>query len=194
MSAVGCSLPAMLILHHDYPSAASLRAVLAVQELADEGLDVAFHGVDVLGLGTMIPATLDDLADWREHRAALAERGWDLPRPRRHPPTLSAHLVETLATERGLGAAWRAACHRALWLQDSDLSDPVVLSDLGRRIGLDGDEVTSLVTDASATRAARLEMVARRGEGVGGVPVLQAGGTLVSPFMERSDLRRLAAL
>ncbi len=184
----------MLTLHHDYPSAASLHAVLVLQDLADEGLPVAFHGVDVLGLGTSVPATLDDLAAWQEHRVALADRGWDLPRPRLHPPTLAAHLVEALATDRGLGAAWRLACHRALWLDGRDLGDPAVLVDLGAAIGLELAEVSGLVADGRATLAARREMLARRGEGVGGVPVLEVDGTLVSPFMAAEDLRRLATL
>lgn len=184
----------MLILHHDYPSAASLRAVLLLQDLADEGLPVAFHGVDVLGLGTTVPATLDDLADWEQQREPLAALGWEVPRPRRHPPTVFAHLVEALATQQDLGAAWRLACHRALWLDDRDLSDPVVLADLGTSVGLDPGDVAGLVADGRATRTARREMVARRGEGVGGVPVLELDGTLVSPFMDPEDLRRLATL
>lgn len=184
----------MIVLHHDYPSAASLRAVLGLQQLADEGLEVAFHGVDVLGLGTTVPATLDDLADWQAHREPMAELGWDLPRPRLHPPTLHAHLVEALATDRDLGAAWRLACHRGLWLQGRDLGDDAVLVGLATDVGLDPDEVTDLLADRRSDLVARREMVARRGEGIGGVPVLDVDGTLVSPFMPADDLRRLASL
>lgn len=184
----------MLVLHHDHPSASSLLAVLTLQELADEGHPVAFHGVDVLGLGVTIPATLDDVADWERHRDALARRGWELPRPRRHPPTLASHLVEALATARGLGAAWRLGCLRAHWLEGRDLGDPGELVDIGDEVGLDPDEVRHLAADQQALRAARRELVARRGEGVGGVPVLEVDDTLVSPFMPPDDLRRLASL
>ncbi len=186
--------PAMLLLHHDHPSAASLRAVLTLQDLADEGFDVQFRGVDVLGLGTTIPATLDDIADWQAHREALAERGWILPRPRRHPPTLAAHLVEALATARGLGAAWRLACLRGHWFDDVDLGRPEELVTVATGIGLDGDEVAELVADHRSLLAARRELFARRGEGVGGVPVLEVDDTLVSPFMPVDDLRALASL
>ncbi len=183
----------MLHLHHDYPSAASLLAVLTLQSLADEGAPVTFHGVDVLGLGTSIPATLDDLAEWDQHRAALAERGWDLPRPRLHPMTLPAHLIEALATARGLGAAWRLACLRAHWFGGRDLSSPQVLADVAEEVGLDRTDVTSLVGDRRAAVVARQALIARRGDGVGGVPILEVHDTLVSPFMSLDDLRLLAA-
>lgn len=184
----------MLVLHHDYPSASSLRALLSLQAVADEGQAVAFHGVDVLGLGATVPATLDDIADWQAHRDHLADRGWDLSRPRRHPPTLSAHLVEALATDAGLGAAWRHACLRAHWFDDRDLGDPTVLVVLGVEVGLDGDAVSALVGDRRAAMAARRAAIARRGDGIGGVPVLEVDDTLVSPFMSPADLRQLAAL
>lgn len=184
----------MLVLHHDYPSASSLRALLLLQAVADEGHPVAFHGVDVLGLGATIPATLDDVADWQAHRDHLAARGWDLPRPRRHPPTLAAHLVEAMATDVGLGAAWRHACLRAHWFDDRDLGDPAVLVALGEGIGLDGDGVSGLVADRKAAVTARRAAIAARGDGIGGVPVLAVDDTLVSPFMSAADLRQLAAL
>lgn len=182
----------MMHLHHDHPSAASLLAVLTLQSLADEGLAVTFHGVDVLGLGTTIPATLDDLAEWERHRGALAELGWDVARPRLHPMTLPAHLVEALATDRGLGAAWRLACLRAHWLDGCDLGAPEVLADLGEQIGLERDAVAELVGDRRTAVVARQAALARRGEGVGGVPILEVHDTLVSPFMSLDDLRLLA--
>lgn len=192
VSRVASTVTDMLHLHHDYPSAASLLALLTLQSLADEGLPVTFHGVDVVGLGTSIPATLDDLAAWKQHRTALADRGWDLPRPRLHPMTLPAHLVEALATDRGLGAAWRLACAQAHWLEGRDLGDPDVVVDLGEGVGLDRDEVASLVGDRRAAVVARQALIARRGDGVGGVPILEVHDTMVSPFMPLDDLRLLA--
>lgn len=182
----------MLRLHHDPPSASSLLAVLLLQDLADEGADVTFHGVDVLGLGTSIPATLDDIAEWQRHREALAERGWDVARPRLHPATLASHVVEALATQRGLGAAWRLSCLRAHWQDGRDLGDHDVLVDIGASIGLARDDVGDLVADRRTAIVARQAAIARRGEGVGGVPVLEAHGTLVSPFLPLDDLRQLA--
>lgn len=182
----------MLRLHHDHPSAASLLAVLTLQDLADEGLPVSFRGVDVLGLGRTIPATLDDIAEWQRHRQDLRDRGWDVARPRLHPTTLAAHLVEALATDRGLGQEWRWSCLQAHWVEQRDLGSPDVLVDLGDGIGLDGDEVGALVTDRRATIVARQAQLANRGEGVGGVPILGVHDTLVSPFLPLEDLRTLA--
>lgn len=184
----------MLTLFHDIPSAGSLVAMLRLQRLADEGLDVGFLGFDVLGVDTTLPATLDDLQDWQEHREAGAALGWELPRPRRHPATLRAHLVGELAIEQGLDAAWRMASYRAHWLEDRDLGDADVVVEVADAIGLDADEVAALLNDAGPRHRLRQRMLVQRGEGVGGVPVLEANGTFLSPFVPEADLRTLAGL
>lgn len=184
----------MLTLYHDIPSAASLVAMLRLQALADEGLAVTFRGFDVLGLDTTLPATLDDLQDWQDHRDAAAELGWDLPRPRRHPATLKAHLLGELAAEQGLDAAWRLSVYRAHWLDDADVSADSVLSVLAVRVGLALDEVEALLHDPGEKHRLRQAMLVHRGDGVGGVPVLDANGTFLSPFVPEDDLRTLAEL
>ena len=184
----------MLTLYHDVPSAGSLVAMLRLQALADEGLAVAFRGFDVLGLEASLPATLDDLQDWQQHHEAAAELGWDLPRPRRHPATLKAHLLGELAAERGLDAAWRLSVYRAHWLDDADVSADSVLSVLAVRIGLSLDDVEALLHDPRQRHRLRQRMLVHRGDGVGGVPVLDANGTFLSPFVPEDDLRQLAEL
>lgn len=186
--------PHMLLLHHDPPFAGSLVAMLRLQQLADEGLDVAFRGHDVLGVDVTLPATLDDLEDWERHRAAAADLGWDLPRPCRHPSTLSCHLVGLLAEEHGLDTAWRLATYRAHWQEDLDLGDTDVLVALAEAVGLKASDVAALVTDPDQRHRLRRVMLVHRGEGVGGVPVLVWNRTFLSPFVPISDLRELAAL
>lgn len=184
----------MLTLYHDLPSAASLVAMLRLQPLADEGLPVQFAGFDVLGLDTSLPPTLDDLQDWQDHREQAAELGWELPRPRRHPATLRAHLVGELAREAGLDAAWRLAVYRAHWLEDADVADPGVLARLAVGVGLPRHAVDGLLGDDGRRHRLRQRMLIHRGDGVGGVPVLAANGTYLSPFMPEADLRLLAEL
>lgn len=184
----------MLILHHDYPSAGSLRAVLTLHDLVDRGASVTFHGMDVLGVAASLPATLDDLQDWAQHREAVADRGWDLPRPRRHPPTLAAHMVERACPDAGTARAWRTACYRAHWLQGDDLGNWDVLGRLAADVGMDAEVVGELVADRVRAAQVRREMMAVRGDGVGGVPVLDVAGTKVSPFMSPDDLAALVAL
>lgn len=184
----------MLILYHDFPSAASLVAVLRLQRLADEGLPVAFRGFDVLGVDHSLPATLDDLTDWEQHRDEARELGWDLPRPRRHPPTLQAHLISEEARAAGLDAAWRLAAYRSQWLEDGDLGDPHHLATLAATVGLDQGPVRARLDDRMQRLELRQQMLLRRGEGVGGVPVLDANGTFVSPALPDDDLRTLATL
>ena len=184
----------MLVLYHDIPSAASLCALLRLQRLADEGLPVVFRGFDVLGIDATIPATLADLEDWTTYRSEAADLGWDLQRPRTHPPTLTAHLVAELAEEADVGAAFRLALYRAHWLDDRDIADPTELSDLAVAVGLHPAAVHELLDDPEGRHRLRRRMLAHRGEGIGGVPVLDAGGTFVSPFMDEADLRHLATL
>lgn len=184
----------MLLLHHDPPSAGSLVAMLRLQQLVDEGLAVQFRGHDVLGVDLTLPATLEDLEDWERHRDEAAEFGWELPRPRRHPSTLAAHLVGLMAEEEHLDAAWRLATYRAHWLQDLDLGDPDVLVDLAGDIGLERERVRALVEDQDQRHRLRRVMLVHRGDGVGGVPVLAWNRTFLSPFVPLDDLRHLAAL
>lgn len=184
----------MLVLYHDIPSAASLCAVLRLQRLADEGLPVAFRGFDVLGIDASIPATLADLEDWTNHRSHAADLGWQLQRPRVHPPTLMAHLVSELAEEADLRASFRLALYRAHWLEGRDIADPGDLFDLAVSVGLARMAVQELLDDPEGRHRLRRRMLAHRGDGIGGVPVLDAGGTFVSPFMDEADLRHLATL
>ena len=168
--------------------------MLRLQQLADEGCAVTFRGYDVLGVDISLPATLDDLEDWERHRDEATDLGWDLARPRRHPATLSAHLVGILAEEQGVDAAWRLATYRAHWTQDRDLGDNDTLVELAGEIGLDQAAVLELVNDDQQRHRLRKVMLVHRGEGVGGVPVLVWNRTFLSPFVPMDDLRQLASL
>jgi 2-hydroxychromene-2-carboxylate isomerase len=184
----------MMILHHDYPSAGSLRAVLTLGELAGQGYDVEFHGIDVMGLASSIPATLDDIRDWDLNRRALAELGWVVGRPRRHPPTLAAHMVEEAIEDDERATRWRMACYRAHWLEGRDIGEVAVLRELAADADVDPEQLAAHVEDREAAAAARRRMLAARGDGVGGVPVLEVNGSKVSPFIDVDELKMLAGL
>lgn len=194
MSVAVDSLAAMAILHHDYPSAASLHAVLVLDAVAGDATPVTHHGIDVLGIDATLPATLDDLQDWSSHRESLAALGWVVPRPRRHPPTLAAHAVERACATLNQARRWRMACYRAHWLEGVDLGDWDALVVVGEQAGLEPGLVHGVVSDRVEAARVRREMMAVRGDGVGGVPVLDVAGTKVSPFMARDDLARILAL
>lgn len=184
----------MLELFHDFTSPASYLAVARMQRLADEGLPVAFHGVDVHGLDATLPVSLDALAELEHVRAEAVAAGLVLTRPRFAPPTAAAHLVSDLAEERDLGAAWRLAAYRGYWGQGLDLSDPRVLGDLAEGCGLDRRDVEQRATDRSAVAARRRAWSTLRGDGIGGVPVVRASGTLVPASLPDDDLRHLSTL
>jgi hypothetical protein len=185
----------LLLLHFDYVSAPAAVAVLRLQRLADEGMPVAFSGLDVLGLDAAIPATLDQLEGVQRAAAAARSVGLELRRPSVRPPTLAAHLVGDLATLRGVGASWRERCLRAYWEEGGDLGDDRVLAELADGAGLDPSEVTGLLSDRGRRVQARQRMLASRSRGIGDVPVLEVpGGTFVPADLPDGDLRALAAL
>lgn len=182
----------MLTCHFDYPSPAAAVAVLRVQAVADAGGQVRFSGLDVLGIDASLPPTLDLLEGLERHRDRAAELGLTLRRPSRRPPTIAAHLVGEHADDAGRGAAWRTAALRAYWQDDADLGDTPTLVELAVAIGLDGLRVAALVGDRAARTRLRQRAIQLRSKGVGGVPVLEVDGTLVSAEVSDDDLRQLA--
>lgn len=184
----------MLVLHFDHPSAAAAVAVMRLQRLADEGLDIAFQGFDVLGLDTAIPVTLDQLEEFDRYRSRALDLGLPMQRPTRRPPTLGAHVLGELAGAAGLGASWRLTCLHAYWALDADLGSTEVLCGLAVEAGLPADEVLRVLEDRSARTAMRARMLEARSRGIGGVPVLEHDGTLLSAELPDADLRALAAL
>jgi 2-hydroxychromene-2-carboxylate isomerase len=187
--------PGMLTLHFDYPSPASAVALLRLQRLADVGHTVRFVGLDSLGLDVPVPPTLDQLDELARYRERAIALGLPMRRPSWRPPTLSAHLVGTLADEVGLGASWRWTCLRGYWAEGIDLSDPDALMALGEEAGLARTAVENRLADRVARHTLRGRMTTRRRAGIGGVPVLEAdAGVYVSPDLPDAELEELAAL
>lgn len=182
----------VLILHHDVTSPRAALAVLRLQQVADEGLPVAFRGLDVLGVAVALPVTLDQLAELERTVVAAAELGLAMRTPRLRPPTLDAHLVGEYAERCGLGAAWRLACLRAYWTDGADVSDHATLAAIGRDAGLEQSDVSAVLADVAARNELRAAMLARRSLGIGGVPVLELDGTLISADVDDATLRELA--
>lgn len=184
----------MLVLHFDYTSLAAAVTALRLQAIADGGGRVGFQGIDVLGVDVALPVTLDQLDEIARFGDRAQERGLTVRRPSQRPPTLSAHLVGDLAASQGLGAAWRAAVLRAYWGRDAALDRMPVLLDLAHQVGLDREEVAVALTDPAVRTSVRQRMTADRARGIGGVPVLEFDGTLVSAELTDAQLRELAGL
>lgn len=182
----------MLTLTHDVTSPASALAVARLDRLADEGLPVTFRGIDVLGVDATLPVTLDVLAELERVAARAATLGVVLRRPSRRPSTARVHLVADLAEDVGRGQAWRRATYAAYWRDDADLADAGVLLELADRVGLPRDPVAAALADEAAVAAVRRRTNSARSEGIGGVPVLVAHGTLLSPDLDDDALWALA--
>lgn len=182
----------MLTLTHDVTSPASALAVARLERLAGEGLPVTFRGLDVLGVDATLPVTLDVLAELDRVAERAAALGVVLERPSRRPSTARVHLLADLADDVGLGRAWRTVTYAAYWRHDADLADPAVLAALATDIGLDADAVDLALADEAAVAAVRRRTNSARAEGIGGVPVLVAHGTLLSPDLDDAALWELA--
>jgi predicted DsbA family dithiol-disulfide isomerase len=181
----------VLILHHDVTVPRSALAVLRLQRIADLGHPVSFRGLDVLGLAVSLPVTLDQLAELEQVADAAAELGLVMRRPSLRPPTLDAHLVGEHAERSGLGAAWRLTCLAAYWTDGADISDKEVLVACAERAGLEAAPVRAVLADKRARDELRAAMLARRALGVGGAPVLEVGGTLLSADVDDATLIEL---
>jgi len=184
----------MLTLHHDVTSPRAALAVMRLQRLADEGLPVAFRGIDVLGVAVALPVTPDQLAELEQVAGPARDLGLEMRRPTLRPPTLDAHLVGEHAERIGLGAAWRLACLRAYWTDGADVSDHGVLVALAEASGLESGPVEAVLGDVLARNELRAAMLARRALGIGGVPVLEVDGTLIPAEVDDPTLRELARL
>ena len=182
----------VITLHHDVTAPHSAIAVMRLQRIADLGHPVAFRGIDVLGLAVALPVTLDQLVELEQVSESAAAMGLVMRRPTLRPPTLDAHLVGDHAERAGLGAAWRTACLRAYWTDGADVSVHDVLIALAVRIGLDAAAVTKVLADVSARNELRASMLALRALGIGGVPVLEVDGTLLSADVDDATLLELA--
>lgn len=183
----------MLVLVHDPVSLASACAWLRLQRLADRGHAIEFEGFDTSGFDVTLPPSPAQHEEFAAHVERARGLGLDARAPTCRPPTARLHLLGTLAEANGLGGSWREVTHRAFWEDGRDVNDPTVLVDLATRAGLDVDAATAALGDSRALATLRRRMRERRAGGVGGVPVLDHRGTLLSPDVPDEALVELAA-
>lgn len=184
----------MLTLFHDYTSPASAVAVARLQRLIDGGASAAILGTEAIGVATVLPVTLDLLAELEAVAAAAAAEGLGLRRPPNIPPTAAAHLVEDVAGRYGLAAVWRRRCYDAYWTHGTDIAAPDVLRTLASEVGLPADEVARTLDDRVALAAIRRRFADHRRNGIGGVPTISYDGTLVPGLLDVDVLQTLTAL
>lgn len=178
----------MRVLYFDYPSlpaaVAVLRAQRAVARHAPAPIPLAFGGFDTLGLDVAVPVTLDQRAEFDAWSGRARDAGLDVALPTRRPATTIAHVIGDLADESGCGSAWRAATFEAYWQHDADLGDTDVLIRLAGVVGIDPSAVVTTVADHGRSQRVRRRMIAARQRGIGGVPVLDIDGVVISADLD----------
>ena len=181
----------MLTLFHDFTSPASAVAVARLQRLADEGIDVMFHGFEAIGIDLTVPVTSDVVAELASVEREATAEGLTLARPAALPPTGLAHVVTGVAEADNRGAAWRTAVYRSFWRDGADLADRDVLVGIAASARVDVERTRAALDDRVALAAVRRRTAELRGEGVGGVPTLLAHRTLVPGLLPEADLRAM---
>lgn len=184
----------MLILHFDYTSLPSAVAVLRFARMSRADAEVVVQGIDVLGLATAVPVTIDQRDEMTRWRERACEVGLHVHTPTLRSATLDAHLVGEVAETSGVGESWRETVLRAYWEEGADIGRSDVLCRLAGHVGLDLDRVAATLDDASARAELRRRMAADRRRGLGGVPVLEFDGTFVSAELDDADAAALLRL
>lgn len=110
---------------------------------------------------------------WRNQVYGIAlEHGVEIHVPRHQPRSTLALALHSFAEETGRGRAYRAAAHRAFFVEGLDLGDEGVLREVALKAGLDADEAMAAAWDPariSGLRAMREEALRI---GVHGVPTI----------------------
>ncbi|MFC7047383.1 DsbA family protein [Halobacteriaceae archaeon GCM10025711] len=89
---------------------------------------------------------------------------------------------------------WRAfddAVFAALWQDGRDIGDPDVVVDVATAVGLDADEVRTVLDDDARRERLRAAFDDARQEGVTGVPTFVADGDVARGAVPPEQLRRL---
>ena len=182
-----------ITLFHDYTSPASAIAVVRVQRLADEGVEVEFVGFEAIGLDIALPPPLDVLVAVDSLQEEAAGEGLVLRRPALMPPTAKAHAVAEVAERYELGASWRQSCYRAYWENGASIDEDTILLHLAKEAGLPVAVVGEELQRPGFVAEIRRKAAGHRRNGVGGVPTLLAQRTLVPGMLSEEQLRELAS-
>ncbi len=99
------------------------------------------------------------------------------PPPATTDPTRAA-CVSLLAEEKGLLKRWIVEVMRAEWAYGLDIGDDAVLREVGRKVGIEADEVAECIADASRLQVLEQNWREAQELGLFGVPSFQVGDEL----------------
>ena len=148
-----------------------------VEEAEDEGVEVEISWLpfELRPAPAQLPAPRGEYIrdHWRSHVYGLAQvHEVEIHVPRYQPRSTLALALHSFAEERGRGRAYRAAAHRAFFVEGLDISEEGTLREAAQEAGLDADEAITAAWDPdriSNLRAIHEEAV---GLGVHGVPTI----------------------
>ena len=102
--------------------------------------------------------------------------------------SFDAHRLAKLAEEQGLGGVAAERLFSAYFTEGALLSDHAVLVDLGEEIGLDADEVRSMLDSDRFTDAVRSDEALAADAGFSGVPTIVIDDRFAIPGAQPPDV------
>ena len=105
--------------------------------------------------------------------------------------TFDAHRLIHLAKDKGLQDAAKERLLRGYLCEGRAIGDPAVLSQLAVDVGLDADDVASVLSSDSHAEAVRADEAEARAIGIGGVPFFVVGRYGVSGAQPPAVLKQV---
>jgi predicted DsbA family dithiol-disulfide isomerase len=164
------------------PPAVVHRTFFLDPHTPEEGVDIA----DMLRRKYGI----DPRVAWDRVEGAARESGLtlDLTKQKRQWPTLRAHTLLRHAAERGTQRELARALFRANFDDALNINAPRVLAERGEQHGFKGDEVVTLLGNATELEATRAEAETATAAGIRGVPFFVFDGRLAVSGAQRESV------
>ena len=110
---------------------------------------------------------------WRNHVYGLAiDHEVEIHVPKYQPRSTLALALHSFAEEQGHGRAYRAAVHRAFFIEGLDIGDEEVLREVARDCGLDADAAAAAAWETARISGLSGVREEARSIGVRGVPTI----------------------
>lgn len=181
-----------LVVYTDYVCAWCYLLEPALARLRDDGVAVAYRGIELRPAPRPLPPPGDPAAaaEWRETiRPAAEAMGVEMHEPPLMPRTRKAHELAAHARTKDRFLQVHEALFRAYWVDGADIGRIDVLVEIAAAAGLDGDEAhRALGLDRHVDDVERAARDAVE-HGIAALPTMRHGARLVTGIQRYERLR-----